>query len=48
MAMVDSWSDPDFNRLLAYLLELDGRDADGPVIDRDLLFRDRFESGEKL
>lgn len=32
-----------FEQLLAFLLELDGRDSEGRVIDHGLLFRDRFE-----
>ena len=33
----------DLVRLQAYLLELDGRNPDGLIIDPDLIFRDRFE-----
>lgn len=33
----------DLARLRAYLLQLDGRDAQGNLIDVDLLFRDRFQ-----
>jgi DNA-binding beta-propeller fold protein YncE len=33
----------DFQRLLRYLRELDGRDANGQIVNPDLLFRDRFQ-----
>ncbi|OAB57320.1 hypothetical protein AY599_09010 [Leptolyngbya valderiana BDU 20041] len=33
----------DLNRLRAYLLQLDGRNPDGLIVDPDLLFRDRFQ-----
>ncbi|MFW5815983.1 MAG: hypothetical protein ACOCVP_03920, partial [Wenzhouxiangella sp.] len=36
-------SEADVNRLKAYLLELDGRDASGRPAGRDRLFRDRFQ-----
>ncbi len=36
-------SSADQERLLAYLLQLDGRDPSGDLIDRALLFRDRFQ-----
>ena len=35
----------DFERLLRYLRELDGRDASGQVGVRDRVFRDRFQQG---
>ncbi len=33
----------DFNRLRAYLLQLDGRNPQGVIVNPDLLFRDRFQ-----
>jgi hypothetical protein len=36
-------NEADFERLLRYLLELDGRNIDGVIVDPDLLFRDRFQ-----
>ena len=33
----------DFARLRAYLLQLDGRNSQGVIVDPDLLFRDRFQ-----
>lgn len=38
-----SLSEADFDRLLRYLLELDGRDASGVIVLPELLFHDRFE-----
>jgi len=38
-----SLSETDLDRLRAYLLQLDGRNPQGVIVNTDLLFRDRFQ-----